>query len=283
MGFIFCHNVCDGLGAAQFLNAVGELARGLEKPTTEPVWHRNFFPSSQTLQETALPPTPPAPPQMPEYKLENATIDMPVDQINRLKREFQQVTGLNCSSFEIVAAACWTSRTRAIQFEPNTELKLVFFANCRRLFEPDLPKGYYGNCFFPMTITASCESVRNAAMVGVVKLIQEAKAKLGVEFNKYLKGEHLNRGEDPFAPPLTYTNLFISEWGRLGFNQVDYQWGPPVHVVPVQGSSIMVGGIVGLMPLPNKGFRLTTWCVEEAHRLPFLHEMHGVMNQELSM
>ncbi|KOM39348.1 hypothetical protein LR48_Vigan03g273000 [Vigna angularis] len=267
----------------QFLNAVGELARDLEKPSIEPVWHRNFFPPSQTPQKTALPSTPLAPPQMPDYKLQHANIDMPLDQINRLKREFQQVTGLNCSTFEIVAAACWTSRTRAIRFEPNTELKLVFFANCRQLLDPALPNGFYGNCFFPVTITASCESLRNATTVGVVKLIQEAKAKLGVEFDKYLKGEHLNNGEDPFAPPLTYTTMFVSEWGRLGFNHVDYQWGPPVHVVPIQGSSIIPVAIVGSMPLPKKGIRLMTWCVEEAHRVSFLHEMDGVMNEGLSM
>ncbi|XP_027914134.1 acyl transferase 4 [Vigna unguiculata] len=280
IGLIFCHSICDGLGAAQFLNAVGELARNLEKPSIEPVWHRNFFPSSQI---TALPPTPLAPPEMPEYKLHHANIDMPLDQINRLKREFQQVTGLNCSTFEIVAAACWASRTRAVRFEPNTELKLVFFANCRQLLDPALPNGFYGNCFFPVTMTASCESLRNATTVGVVKLIQEAKAKLGVEFDRYLKGEHLKNGEDPFAPPLTYTTLFVSEWGRLGFNHVDYQWGPPVHVVPIQGSSIIPVAIVGSMPLPSKGIRLMTWCVEEPHRVPFLHEMHGVMNEGLSM
>lgn len=134
-----------------------------------------------------------------------------------------------------------------------------------------------------MTITASCESLRNATTVGVVKLIQEAKGKLGVEFDRYLKGEHFKNGEDPFAPPLTYTTLFVSEWGRLGFNHVDYQWGPPVHVVPIQGSSIIPVAIVGSMPLPNKGIRLMTWCVEEPHRLPFLHQMHGAINQELSM
>ena len=276
IGLIFCHSICDGLGAAQFLNAIGELARGLEKLSIEPVWNRDFFPSPQTPQETALPPTPPT---MPDYKLEPANIDMPMDRINSVKREFQLATGLNCSAFEIVAAACWTTRTKAIdQFEANTELKLVFFANCRHLLDPPLPNGFYGNCFFPVTITASCESLRNATIVGVVKLIKEAKAKLPVEFDKYLKGEHLKNGEDPFAPPLTYTTLFVSEWGKLGFNHVDYLWGPPVHVVPIQGSSIIPVAIVGSLPLPNRGIRLMTWCVEEAHRLPFLHHMHGVVN-----
>ncbi|KAK7259127.1 hypothetical protein RIF29_24725 [Crotalaria pallida] len=276
IGLVFCHSICDGLGAAQFLNAIGELARGLDKPSIEPVWHRHFFPSPQTPQEAELPKLPP-PIIMPDYQLQHANIDIHLDQINKLKQQFQQATGQNCSSFEIVAAGFWRSRTRAINFDPNTQVKLVFFANCRHLLHPPLPNGFYGNCFFPVSITSSCESLKEASIFDVVKLIQATKAKLPMEFGKYLKGEHLKSGEDPFAPPLTYTTLFISEWGKLGFNHVDYQWGPPVHVVPIQGSSIIPVGIVGSMPLPNKGIRLMTWCVEQAHCGPFLDHMHGVM------
>ncbi|KAK7337589.1 hypothetical protein VNO77_18171 [Canavalia gladiata] len=275
IGLIFCHSICDGLGAAQFLNAVGELARGIEKLSIQPVWQRDFFPSPETPQEGVfLSKLPPPPPQTPHCKLEHANFDMPMDHINSLKREFQQTTGRNCSTFEIVAAACWRSRTNAIELEPNTQLKLVFFANCRHLVDPPLPNAFYGNCFFPVTITASCGTLRKGMIFDVVKLIQEAKAKLALEFGKFLKGEHLKGGEDPFAPPLTYTTLFISEWGKLGFNHVDYSWGPPIHVVPIQGSSIIPVAIVGSLPLPNKGIRLMTWCVHEAHRIPFLHHMH---------
>jgi hypothetical protein len=164
-------------------------------------------------------------------------------------------------------------------------VKLVFFANCRHLINPPLPKGFYGNCFFPVTTTASCESLRKAPNIfEVVKLIQEAKAKLPLEFVKYLKGEHIKGGdkieEDPFAPTPNYATLFMSEWGRLGFDNVDYQWGPPVHVVPIQGSSIVPAGIMRSLPLPNRGIRLVTWCVEEAHRLPFIDQIHGLIKQQ---
>lgn len=48
MGLIFCHSICDGLGAAQFLNAVGEFSRGIDSaPTIKPapplkLWRRVF-------------------------------------------------------------------------------------------------------------------------------------------------------------------------------------------------------------------------------------------------
>lgn len=283
IGLIFCHSICDGLGAAQFLNAVGELSKSVEHLSTIPVWQRDFLPPppQQSKLNTALV-NPPPPPPIPNYRLEHATVDITLDQINQLKLEFQQTTGgQKCSSFEIVAAKFWSCRTRAINWNQNTELKLVFFANGRQLLDPPLPDGFYGNCFFPVTITAWSESLGRASISEVVGMIQEAKATLPAEFGKYVKA--LKKGEfvkddrdDPFAPPLAYSTLFISEWGRLGFNRVDYGWGPPIHIVPIQGSTMIPVGIVGSLPLPNKGVRLMTWCVEEAHRQPFLNQIMTV-------
>ncbi|XP_021279633.1 acyl transferase 4 [Herrania umbratica] len=268
LGLIFCHTVCDGLGSAQFLNAVGELARGLEHLSTAPVWHRDFFPTSPQQANTNVLPN--LPPLMPGYRLEHVNIDISMDEISQLKQEFHESTGQGCSAFEIVAANFWSLRSRAINFKPNTEVRLLFFANCRQLLNPPLPKGFYGNCFFPITIAAPCELLKQTSIIEVIKLIQEAKTKLPVHFAKFKDGEYLRNGKDPFAPPLGYTTLFISEWGRLGFNQVDFGWGPPVHMVPIPGSGIIPVGIMGSLPLPKKGIRLMTWCVEDDHRQPFL-------------
>lgn len=276
MGLIFCHSICDGLGAAQFLNAVGELARGVDPvPTITPKWHRDFFPKPLNAINAINPQMPP--PVMPDYSLQHSNIDIPIDRINRLKKQFQESTGGSCSAFEIVAACFWRSRTRAVYEKSNNseEVKLVFFANCRELVEPPLPKGFYGNCFFPVTISRCCRGIGEAAINEVVKLIQEAKSRVGREMGEYMRRRQMEEGRDsdPFAPPLNYSTLFISEWGRLGFNQVDYGWGPPVHVVPIQGSAVIPVGIVGCLPLPRKGIRLMTWCVQEPHRPSFLHHI----------
>ncbi|KAK3026920.1 hypothetical protein RJ639_040326 [Escallonia herrerae] len=280
MGLTFCHSICDGLGAAQFLNAVGELARGLEHLSVVPLWHRDFLPPlpppPPPLREAcsnSLPNLPPGPPPMPDYQLEQTNMDIPLDQINQLKQKIQESTGQTCSSFEIVAATLWSRRTRAINLGKDTEVKLIFFANCRQLLPSTLPKGFYGNCFFPVTITASSQELTGSSIADVVKLVQEAKGRLPNEFAKWTKGDLLKERIDPFAPPLIYTTLFISEWGKLGFNQVDYGHGPRVHVVPMQGSSIIPVGIVGSLPLPKKGIRLMTWCVKKAHQRLFLDEM----------
>ncbi|KAM7501116.1 hypothetical protein LguiB_000020 [Lonicera macranthoides] len=283
MGLIFCHSICDGMGAAQFLNAVGEFARGLDQLSVAPLWHRHFLPCESLTPKGFIASSSLLPPPMPNYILEQTNIDIPFHQINLLKQKFHQSTGgQTCSSFEIVAASLWSRRTRAINLSKDCQVKLVFFANCRHLLNPSLPKGFYGNCFFPVTITTYSEKLAQSSIDQVVQLIQEAKTRLPFEFHKWItntnkKGDVIGEEEDPFAPPLVYTTLFISEWGRLGFNQVDYGHGPPVHVVPIQGSSIIPVGIVGSPPRPDKGIRLLTWCVEKDHQQPFLHNMTNLI------
>ncbi|KAL1827277.1 hypothetical protein ACET3Z_005689 [Daucus carota] len=279
IGLVFCHSICDGLGAARFLNAVGEMARGLKHLSVEPMWSRDFAPppSSQSTQVTL--PMPNLPPPMPDYQLEHANIDITLDHINKLKQKYHESTGQTCSAFEIIAATTWMHRTRAIDLQEDTEMKLVFFANCRDLITPPLPQGFYGNCFFPVTITASSEMIKSESIFNVVKLIQQAKNQLPNEFGRWIRGElrDENGPVDPFAPPLVYTTLFISEWGKLGFNQVDYGHGLPVNVVPIQGSSIIPVGIIGSLPGPKKGIRLMTWCVEKAHIQPFIQYMTSLI------
>lgn len=160
----------------------------------------------------------------------------------------------------------------------DDEVKLVFFANCRQLVP--LPAGFYGNCFFPVTVKASNKIVAQASLAEVVKLIKDAKAKLPAEFSQWLNNKtykSVNEDQnDPFAPGpgVGYDTLFISEWGRLGFNEVDYGWGKPVHVIPVQGSAVIPVGIVSKQPLPQNGIRLMTWCVHAQHLPSFLNMMN---------
>ncbi|XP_050386772.1 acyl transferase 4 [Argentina anserina] len=288
VGIKFSHSICDGLGSAQFLNAVGEMARGHKHPSTMPVvWRRDFakrefefFTESLPQQQLNLNTTTTTT-IMPNYQLQHANIDIYIDQINHLKRHIQESTGgRSCSAFEVVAAALWLCRTRAVMvsdyWKQNKQVKLVFFANCRHLLDPPLPEGFYGNCFFPVKVTASCERLAHSSLADVVEIIQEAKAKLPDEFSSYIK-ECYQIDEDPFTPALSYETLFISEWGKLGFNKVDFGWGSPDHVIPIQASAIMPAAIVGNPPLPEKGIRLVTWCVEEIHRQNFIDNMTKMM------
>lgn len=270
IGLDSSHTVFDGLGSAQFLNCIAEFARGLKRPSVEPVWCREAIPKPPgiayggLLDAAAAPPLP-----MPSYKLEQVIIDVTVDDISSAKKQFFELTGQRCSVFDILAARVWQCRTQAIKLDPDEQVKLVFFANARPLVHPPLPEGFYGNCFFPVTVRVSGEMLVRSSSLEVVKLIREAKAKLPVEFARWAAGE----GEDPYVPSLAYTTLFVSEWSRLGFGEVDYGWGSPVQVVPLTYSDLIPVCILGSPPAPRKGARLIAQCVEGEHLAAFHEHM----------
>ncbi|PIA60799.1 hypothetical protein AQUCO_00300370v1 [Aquilegia coerulea] len=261
MGLTILHTVCDGLGTAQFLHALGEFARGSPHPRIAPVWHREAVLASPTLASTSTLPLP-----TPNYNLQRVFITISIDQINKLKNEFVELTGKHCSSADAVAASIWRHRTQAIDLEKDANVNLVLFVNARQFMDPPLPEGFYGNCIFPVIITISSGWVVEASNAEVVKLIKDAKARAPDEFKKWLK----NDGNDPYNALSSYTTLSILQRQNLGYNQVDYGWGQPVNVLPIERYSLIPVVIVGLPPTPKKGICLTTWCVNKKHLPPFL-------------
>nr|CAD1824029.1 unnamed protein product [Ananas comosus var. bracteatus] len=53
VGICFSHLVFDGQGAAQFLKAVGEMARGLPEPSVMPIWSRDAIPDPPKIPAAA--------------------------------------------------------------------------------------------------------------------------------------------------------------------------------------------------------------------------------------
>ncbi|XP_072976146.1 acyl transferase 4-like [Typha angustifolia] len=265
VGLISVHTIADGLGAAQFINAIGELTRGLAKPAVTPVWSRELIPNPPKL------PLGP-PPTFYAFKLQYYTLDISPDHINDIKAQYFESMGQRCSTFDVSIAKAWQARTRAIKLDPNEEVHVCFFANTRQLLHQVMPSegGYYGNCFYPVTVTATSGKVAAIDLINVVKIIRDAKAKLPGEFAKWAVGDFK---EDPYELSFTYNSLFVSDWTRLGFLEVDYGWGPPVNVVPFAYYDFMAVAIIGAPPSPKKGARIMTQCVEKEHMQTFQSEM----------
>ena len=107
VGLISVHTIADGLGAGQFINAVGDYARGLPKPRLSPVWARDLIPD---------PPRMPAPPPKLELlDLREFTVDLTPDHIAKAKSDFFVSMGQRCSAFDVCVAKTWQSRTRALR------------------------------------------------------------------------------------------------------------------------------------------------------------------------
>ncbi|CAM0957254.1 unnamed protein product [Alopecurus aequalis] len=234
VGLVAVHTLADGLGAAQFINAVAELARGLDRPTVAPVWARAVIPNPPKL------PSGP-PPSFQSFGFHHFTTDVSSDHIAQVKTEYFQAMGQYCSTFDVAIAKA-------------------------------LPKGggFYGNCFYPVTVTATAEDVVTAGLLGVIKMIRDGKARLPSEFAKWASGDVK---VDPYQLTFEHNVLFVSDWTRLGFFEVDYGWGAPSHIIPFTYPDYMAVAVLGAPPMPTKGTRIMTQCVEDKHLEEFTDEM----------
>ncbi|KAF7109786.1 hypothetical protein CFC21_109990 [Triticum aestivum] len=254
VGFRFSHAVADGPGAAQFMSAMGEIARGRAAPSLMPAWGREAIPSPPAASVGPLPvPT--------ELRLQYLAMDISTDYIDHFKARFLEETGHRCSAFEVLIAKAWQARTRAAGFARGSPVHVCFAMNARPALRPRaLPDGFYGNCYYIMRVSAPAEAVSDAPLNDVVRLIREGKKRLPSEFARWSRGE-MGDGGDPYRITSDYRTLLVSDWSRLGFAEVDYGWGAPVHVVPLTNLDYIATCILVCPSAHKPGARLITQCV----------------------
>ncbi|XP_047073801.1 acyl transferase 5-like [Lolium rigidum] len=169
----FNHAVFDGRGAAQFLTAVGELARGLPAPSVAPVWDRDAIPD---------PPSPPAPlfKFLTEFRLVTQVADISAASIQRVKDEFRQAaatsSGEDCSTFDAVTAVVFKCRALALEaaLPDDAEVRVSFAVSTRHLLRGVLPAvdGYYGNCVYMACVARTSRAARELALAELVGAVQ---------------------------------------------------------------------------------------------------------------
>uniref|UniRef100_J3N0N1 Uncharacterized protein n=1 Tax=Oryza brachyantha TaxID=4533 RepID=J3N0N1_ORYBR len=148
VGVTWNHGVADGFGIAQFLQAVGELARGLPTPLIVPVRSDkvtqaispSFVESAKQFMFGVTVPS--------KLALHNITIS---------SKLINSIRGPSCTVFEAVAAALWRCRTRVVMSDPEAPTVLAFTVNSRKYM--GVKAGYYGNCATVHVATAKSGEV----------------------------------------------------------------------------------------------------------------------------
>ncbi|KAJ6802529.1 acyl transferase 4-like [Iris pallida] len=259
------HVVFDGIGTGQFITALSELARGLVQPTVEPVWCREAIPTPN------IPPINMSDfPAIPSFVFEHRILDIPLDDIRRVRKQFMEEMGLRCSVFDIVSAKVWQSRTRAIGLPSDADVSVNFTANIRQELCKELPAGggYYGNCIHNVTVKATSGRIAGEPLVEVTKLVKEGKEGLSAKFARWLQGDP---SEHRFGK-IDYGTMCLTDLRRAGFLEADYGWGTPEHVVPLNDSQIGICILINSPP-PMTGVRVMASCVEKEHLDAFCNEM----------
>ncbi|XP_042392218.1 acyl transferase 9-like isoform X1 [Zingiber officinale] len=253
MGLRTNHAFADGLGSAQVISAIGDLARGLPEPIVKPVWNRDSYPNPKIK---------PAPlPDLPKLALEYSAVDFPTHYLNQLKKQYKvHSNGKWCSTFDIIIAKVWQCRNRAIYSDPDVNIRLCFFASTRHILKID--KGYCGNSIFPVKVLATSGKINTSSVVEIVDLIKEAKDQMATDVQKWANDEF---EVDPFSMTFNYETIYISDWTKLGFSEVDYGWGVPVYCGPFTNNDYIASCILLKAPAPFEGTRLVARCVSKEH------------------
>jgi len=225
------HVVADAFGLAQFLQAVGERARGLPSPSSAvPVRHDPSLPDIPQLFTAA--PRSPATFKHVDFAYTDRTRTIPWSYIDRVKAEFRERAGglqSSCTVFEVVTAAIWQCRARAIGAAPDAPAPLVFAANVRKLV--GAKDGYYSNCVTSQLVTATSGKVAGGAVADLVRLIKDAKERLPGTLAAGTA--HKPALEQELVDALCgYNALFVSSWAHIGLDGVGFGGGKPARVVP---------------------------------------------------
>ncbi|KAK3165186.1 hypothetical protein QOZ80_1AG0030010 [Eleusine coracana subsp. coracana] len=284
VGVTFNHVAADGAGMAQFVGAVGELARGTSPaPSVVPVreWDDSLpgLPEAMVAAQKST---------MTRGRLDLARVDVTVPWavINRVKAQSGGTV------FEAVAAMLWQCRTRAVvvssgAHDDDSPAPLAFPSDVRA--QVGATAGYYGNCVVVQMVPATSHAVASGGIGDLVALIRQAREKvpgllvLGkgeTELNDACAGGSGGTAEaqpddaQGDQPELRYSALVVVSWRTLGFEAVDLGGGRPARVTWHEERPVVPGCVV-CPPCGGEddGVSVAAICVKPEHADAFAREL----------
>uniref|UniRef100_A0ACD6AGT2 Uncharacterized protein n=1 Tax=Avena sativa TaxID=4498 RepID=A0ACD6AGT2_AVESA len=274
VGVTWNHIMADGAGMAQFLQALGELARGMPVPSVAPV---------RSEADSSLPRLPqPMVAEVRSYMrvrkeelLPLLDLAIPTSLVHCIKAK---CGAGNCTMYDAIIAVLWRCRTRAVipdgDENPNALMLLVIPRNVRELV--GAKKGYYGNCVIFQLALATRDTVATCDIKDLVKLIRIAKEKM-----PGILGNTRDGRDEQHAPPERYNTLTISSLMNLGHEAVDFGSGTPSRIM---WKNEQPSGMACVVCPPCKGkdtINVMSLCVRLEHSDAFLREV-AALTLELS-
>lgn len=225
----------DGLGAMDFVNSWGEIARNLPMKVV-PFLDRSIlkarnipkieFPHQEFAQIDDISDTA----ELYKEEMHYRSFCFSPEKLDYLKKKaLVDGTLEKCTTFEALSAFVWRARSQALKLNPDQQTKLLFAVDGRSRFNPPLPEGYFGNgIVLTNSLCTSGDLVENPLSF-TVKLVHEA---VNLVTDNYMKSA-IDYFEVTRARPSLDATLLITTWSRLAFHTTDFGWGEPILSGPV--------------------------------------------------
>ncbi|CAK9312679.1 unnamed protein product [Citrullus colocynthis] len=252
-GMILCtginHCLSDGVGTSQFLHAWAHLTSKPNLPLPIIPFHfRHVFKPRNPLHVTFHHPQYSKTTPSNNHILLNLLRSLPLRPVSvvfsgadilRLKRRC--TPSLKCTSFEALAAHTWQSWLHSLAtaavispLPPSLLINLLFSVNVRRhMHLPEPPSGFYGNAFVLACAQSTVKDLTANATVGnihhSVTLVQQAKAAVTEEYVRSV----VDMLDDRNVRTDMSATLVISQWSKLGLEDLDFGEGKPIHMGPL--------------------------------------------------
>ncbi|PNX57361.1 benzyl alcohol O-benzoyltransferase-like protein, partial [Trifolium pratense] len=190
-----------------------------------------------------------------------------------------------CTAFDLITACFWCCRTKALQLEPEDEVRMMCAVNARSRLSANHSSlvGYYGNCFaFPAAVTSVGKLICGNPLGYAVELIKKAKGQVTEEYMHSLadlmviKERHLDT---------TIRSCVVSDMIRAKYTNVNFGWGDAVYGGVVKGGAGPFPGATFIVSHKNakeeEGLILLTYLpYEDMKRFAEeLDKMFGNQNQ----
>ncbi|XP_015897302.3 alcohol acyl transferase 1 allele RGa-like [Ziziphus jujuba] len=221
------HTMVDAFGAGQFMNAVGEMARGAQHPSVLPVWHREILDAQKPPRVTRI---------HHEYQrdIDDAKLDIDMknlahlsfvfgpDQINAIRKHLPPHLA-TCSRFELITACIWKCRTLALNLDPKEVVQVTCAFNGRgKNFGLNLPLGYYGNAVFFLNAISMAGVLCKNPLGYALELLKKARSKMDEDHIRSVTNFIVTKNPPGYK---IKRNFIISDLTKVGFAEVDLGWG----------------------------------------------------------
>ncbi|KMT10936.1 hypothetical protein BVRB_5g112740 [Beta vulgaris subsp. vulgaris] len=235
VGMAMNHCMADGISAVEFIHSWGEIARGLPL-SLPPALDRTIlsarnppmieFPHNEFLDIQDISKTH----ELYDEEMMYRSFSFNPEKLVRLKNKALEHGVLTkCTTFEALTALVWRTRCKALRMNPDQQTKLLFAVDGRSRFNPELPKGFFGNGIVLTNALCKARDLLDEPLSHAVELVQGA---VKLVTDSYMRSA-IDYFEMTRARPSLNGTLVITAWSRLAFHSPDFGWGETIYTGPV--------------------------------------------------